>query len=346
MSKNKHGGELMKRMFWIVAGLFIFSLLGLACPPGYAQEKTITLNFASFFPAENKVSLLMVQWCQEVEKRTNGRVKVTYFAGGTLAPAAQIYPGVVKGIADIGLSFMGYTMGRFPLSEVIEQPMGYKSGYVGTKLANEFYKKFKPKEFDDVKVLFLHTSPPHLLFAKKPINRLEDLQGLKIRTNSPIAKALGAVQVGMPMSDAYDALSKGVVQGIIGPYEPMKGFRLAEVVNHSIEYGNAFVGGAFVVMNKDKWNAFPADIQKIIEEIDVEYIEKLGRLWDDYDKEEKDYFTEKGGKEIVLPKAESDRWAEKVRPLLDDYVKQTKEKGLPGDEALKFFQDYLKTHQN
>ncbi len=118
------------------------------------------------------------------------------------------------------------------------------------------------------------------------------------------------------MSEAYDALSKGVVQGIIGPYEPMKGFKLAEVVNYSIEYGNAFVGGAFVVMNKGKWNAFPADIQKIIEEIDVEYIEKLGKLWDDYDKEAKDYFIEKGGKVIVLPKAEADRWAEKVKPLL------------------------------
>ena len=60
-----------------------------------------------------------------------------------------------------------------------------------------------------------------------------------------------------------------------------------------------------MVMNKGKWNAFPADIQKTIEEIDVEYIEKLGRLWDDYDKEAKDYFIEKGGKVIVLPKAES-----------------------------------------
>jgi TRAP-type C4-dicarboxylate transport system substrate-binding protein len=336
----------MKRVIGIIAGLFVFSWLFLACPPSYAKEETIKLNFASFFPPENRVSLLMVQWCQELEKKTNGRVKVTYFAGGTLAPAPQIYPGVVKGIADIGLSFMGYTWGRFPLSEVIEQPIGYKSGYVGTKLANAFYKKFEPKEFNDVKVLFLHTSPPHLLFAKKPINRLEDLQGLKIRTNSPIAKALGAVQVGMPMSEAYDALSKGVVEGIIGPYEPMKGFRLAEVVDHSIEYGNAFVGGAFVVMNKEKWNAFPADIQKTIEDLDVEYIEKLGRLWDDYDKEAKDYFLEKGGKVIVLSKAERDRWAEKIRPLLDDYVKRMREKGLPGDEALKFAQDYLKTHQN
>jgi len=336
----------MKRMFWIMAVTFLFFSLTLASTTSRAQEKAITLNFASFFPGENKVSLLMDQWGKEVEKRTNGKVKVTYFAGGTLAPAGQIYQAVVKGIADIGLSFMGYTWGRFPLSEVIEQPIGYKSGYVGTKLANEFYKKFKPKEYDDVKVLFLHTSPPHLLFTKKPVNRLEDLKGLKIRTNSPVAKALGAVQVGMPMSDAYDALSKGVVQGIIGPYEPMKGFRLAEVVNHSIEYGSAFVGGAFVVMNKGRWNAFPAEIQKTIEEIDVDYIEKLGMLWDEYDKEAKDYFIEKGGKVIVLSKTEADRWAQAVRPVLDDYLKEMKSKGLPGDEALKFCMDYLKAHQN
>jgi TRAP-type transport system periplasmic protein len=333
----------MKRMFWMSVLMFLFASFTLVCPVSHAQEK---LNFASFFPAENKVSHLMVQWCNEVEKRTNGKVKVTYFPGGTLAPAAQIYQAVTKGIADIGLSFMGYTHGRFPLSDVLEQPIGYKSGYVGTKMANEFYKKFKPKEFDETKVLFLHTSPPHLLFTKKPVNRLEELKGMKIRTNSPVAKALGAVQVGMPMSDAYDALSKGVVQGIIGPYEPMKGFRLAEVVNHSIEYGSAFAGGAFVVMNKGRWNALAPEIQKTLEEIDAEYIEKLGRLWDDYDKEAKDYFIEKGGKVIVLPKAEADRWAQAVRPVIDDYLKDMKAKGLPGDEALKFSIDYLKANQN
>jgi TRAP-type transport system periplasmic protein len=345
MSKNKYGGDRMKGIFCVVAVMFVLFSLCLACPPSYAQEKAITLNFANFFPPENRISLFIVQWCKEVEKRTNGRVKVTPFSGGTLAPPAQTYAAVIKGIADIGVSFMGYSLGRFPLSEVIDLPLGYKSGYVGTKLANEYYKKFKPKEFDEVKALFLHTSPPHLLFTKKPVSNLEELKGLKIRSNSPIVKPLGAVPVGMPMSEAYDALSKGVVQGIIGPYEPMKGFNLAGVVTHSTEYGSAFVGSAFVVMNKGRWNAFPADIQKIIEEMDVEYIEKLGRVWDESDQEGKDFFIQKGGKVIVLSKAENDRWAERVRPVLDDYVRDMKSKGLPGDEALKFCIDYLKTHQ-
>lgn len=338
----------MKRMFWVVAVAVVFMSLGLACPQLYAQEKAITLNLSNFFPPDNKISIAMDQWCKEVEKRTNGRVKVTQFPGGTLTPPAQTYAGVIKGIADIGLSFFSYTMGRFPLTEVLDLPLGYKSGYVGAKLANEYHKKFKPKEFDEVKVLFLTTSPPHMLFAKKPVNNLDDLKGLKIRstgTSAKVVQALGGAPVAMPMSEAYDALSKGVVQGIIGPYEPMKGFKLAEVVSDSTEYGSAYLNTNYVVMNKDKWNGLPADIQKIIGGIDEEWIEKMGRLWDELDKEGKEVFIQKGGKVIMLSKEENARWSERLRPILDDYVKDMKSKGLPGDEALKFCVDFLKTHQ-
>jgi TRAP-type C4-dicarboxylate transport system substrate-binding protein len=338
----------MKGMAWLVVIAFVFVMLGLVSPPIYAQEKVVTLNLSNFFPPENKISVAMDQWCKEVEKRTNGRVKVTQFAGGTLTPPGQTYAGVIKGVADLGLSFFSYTMGRFPLTEVLDLPLGYKSGYVGAKLANEYYKKFKPKELDEVKVLFLTTSPPHMLFAKKPVKNLEDLKGLKIRstgTSAKVVQALGGAPVAMPMSEAYDALSKGVVQGIIGPYEPMKGFKLAEVVSDSTEYGTAYVGSNYVVMNKNKWNGLPVDIQKIIEKIDEEWIEKMGRLWDELDKEGKDVFLRKGGKAVVLSKEENARWGERLRPILDDYVKDMKSKGLPGDEALKFCVDFLKTHQ-
>ena len=338
----------MKGMVWVVAMAFMFVLLGLDSPPIDAQEKVATLNLSNFFPPENKISVAMDQWCKEVDKRTNGRVKITQFAGGTLTPPAQTYAGVIKGVADLGLSFFSYTMGRFPLTEVLDLPLGYKSGYVGAKLANEYYKKFKPKELDEVKVLFLTTSPPHMLFAKKPVKNLEDLKGLKIRstgTSAKVVQALGGAPVAMPMSEAYDALSKGVVQGIIGPYEPMKGFKLAEVVSDSTEYGTAYVNANYVVINKDKWNGLPADLQRVIEKISEEWIEKMGRLWDELDKEGKDVFVQKGGKAIVLSKEENARWSERLRPILDDYVKDMKSKGLPGDEALKFCVDFLKTHQ-
>lgn len=334
---------MKKLVFASVALLLVWAWL----LPSPVQAQ-VSLKLANFFPPDQKISVAMDQWCKEVEKRTNGRVKVTQFAGGTLTPATQTYISVTRGVADIGLSFCSYTMGRFPLFEVIDLPLGYKSGYWGTKLANEFYRKFKPKEFDDVKVLFFTTSPPHMLFAKKPIRNLQDMKGLKIRstgTSAKVVQALGGAPVAMPMSEAYDALSKGVAQGVICPYEAMRGFRLAEVVENSAEYGSAYVNANYVVMNKDKWNALsPAD-QKTIEAINNEWIEKMGKLWDDLDKDGKNYFVQKGGKAIVLSKEENAQWSAKLRPILDDYVKAMKAKNLPGDEALKFCQDYLKANQ-
>ena len=329
----------------ILIGFFVFWFI---CPGSYAQEKVTTLKFSNFFPATNRVSILMDQWCKEVDKRTNGRVKVTQFPGGTLTPPAQTYDGVVKGIADIGLSYASYTLGRFPLTEVIDLPLGFKTGYVGAKLVNEYYKKFKPKEFDEVKVLFFYASPPHMFFTKKSVNNLEDLKGLKIRstgTSAKVVQALGGVPVAMPMSESYDSLSRGIAEGIVCPYEPMQGFKLAEVVSSCTPFGSAYSQAAFIVMNKEKWNGLPPDLQKIIEDIDVEWIDRKGRLWDELEKEGKEVFIQRGGKIIVLSKEEDLRWAKLLRPILDEYLKNMKAKGLPGEEALKFCTEYLKTHE-
>jgi TRAP-type transport system periplasmic protein len=334
----------MRKILFLSVAVLLASVW-LQLSPVHAQ---LSLKLANFFPPDQKISVAMDQWCKEVEKRTNGRVKVTQFAGGTLTPPTQTYISVTRGVADIGLSFFSYTMGRFPLFEVLDLPLGYRSGYWGTKLANEFYRKFTPKETDDVKVLFLTTSPPHMMFAKKPVRNLDDMKGLKVRstgTSAKVVQALGGAPVAMPMSDAYDALSKGVAQGIICPYEAMRGFRLAEVVDNSAEYGSAYVGSNYIVMNKDTWNAIAPNDQKSIEEINNEWIEKMGKLWDELDKDGKDYFVQKGGKVGVLAKDENERWAAKLLPILDEYVQTMKSKNLPADEALKFCQDYLKSHE-
>jgi TRAP-type C4-dicarboxylate transport system substrate-binding protein len=334
---------MRKFLFLCVAALLASVWLHL--PPVHAQ---LSLKLANFFPPDQKISVAMDQWCKEVEKRTNGRVKVTQFAGGTLTPPTQTYVSVTRGVADIGLSFCSYTMGRFPLFEVIDLPLGYRSGYWGTKLANEFYRKFKPKEFDDVQVLFFTGSPPHMVFSKQPVRDLDGMKGLKVRstgTSSKVVQALGGTPVAMPMSEAYDALSKGVAQGIICPYEAMRGFRLAEVVDHSLEYGSAYVNASYVVMNKEKWNAIAPEDRKAVEAVNSEWIEKMGRLWDDLNQDGKEYFVQKGGKIAVLSREENERWAARLSPILDEYVKTMSAKNLPAAEALKFCQDYLKANQ-
>ncbi len=315
----------------------------------FGQTKPVDLYFSNVFPAPHKICILNVEWGKEVEKRTNGRVKVTMFPGGTLTPGDKCYDGVVKGLSHLGHSVFAYTIGKFPLTEVIDLPLGYRSGLAATKLVNEYYPKFKPKELDEVKVMYLHAYGPGLIHTRKPVNKLEDLKGMKIRatgTVSRIVQALGATPVAMPMPDTYDALSRGVVEGVVCPIEALEGWKLGEVVKFTTQNFIAANSGAmFVVMNKDSWNSLPADIQKIIENINEEWIVKQGVLWDEIDKSGVEFVNKRGHKMISLPQEEQERWAKAVRPLLDDYVNRMKAKGLPGDEVLKFCLDRLKTLQ-
>jgi TRAP-type C4-dicarboxylate transport system substrate-binding protein len=326
---------------------FAFVMVGvLFATVAFGQTK---LNYSTFFPAPHKNAILADEWGKEIAKRTNGKVQVTMFYGGTLTPADKCYDGVVKGISDIGFSVLSYTMGKFPLCEVLDLPLGSRTAMTATKLVNEFYTKFKPKELDETKLMYLHAHGPGILHTKKAVRTLEDLKGMKIRgtgTTARVASSLGATPVAMPMSDAYDAISRGVVEGIVCPMEALQGWKLGEVIKYTTQnYGSAYNMVFFVVMNKNKWNTLSPDIQKIIEEVNAEWILKQGQLWDDIDKLGIDFAVKQGDTIIPLSKEEEAKWAKAVAPMFDDYVKDKTAKGLPAAEALKFCQERLKQLQ-
>jgi TRAP-type C4-dicarboxylate transport system substrate-binding protein len=147
----------------------------------------------------------------------------------------------------------------------------------------------------------------------------------------------------MPMGETYDALSRGVVDASMAPQESLSTWNWGEVVKFTTEdFGASYSTGMFVVMNKGRWNSLPPDIQKTIEQLNEEWIEKSGKGWDDIDRAGREATLKKGNKIISLSKEENERWAKTVRPLLDDYVNNMKSRGLPGDQALKFIMDRLK----
>ena len=290
--------------------------------------------------------MITADWCKEVEKRTNGKVKVHQYAGATLTPPAQTYDSVVQGVVDVGNIVLGYTMGKFPLSEVLDYPLGSPSGTVSTRLVNAYYAKFKPKEFNDVKVMYFHAQTPGILHTKKPVYKLEDLKGMKIRTfgsNARFMSLLGGIPVAMPMGDAYDAISKGVTDGILCADEVLKGWKIGEVVKYTTQnYGTSYSAAFLVAMNKEKWNSISPENQKIIEKINQEWIEKEGAVWDKIDRDGRAFAEKLGVKTIKLSPEENARWAAKAQPLFEEYVKNMKAKNLPGDEVLKFVREFLK----
>ena len=334
--------------FKLISLVLCVSIFGwlLFVSPASAQIK---LNYSIFFNAPAPQTQVANDWAKEIEKRTGGKVQITMFPGGTLTPGPQCYDGVVKGISDIGFSVLAYTRGKFPLTEFADLPLGIKSGLVATKLINEYYKKFNPKELDEVKVMYLHGHGPGILHTKKEVKTLEDLKGMKIRCTGLSAKivgALGGTPVAMGMGETYDALSRGVVEGSMSPQEALSTWKWGEVVKFTTEsWGASYSTGFFVVMNKAKWNSLPSDVQKVIEQVNEEWIVKQGNNWDEVDKAGREATLKLGNKITPLSKEEDTRWAKAVSPLLDEYVKSMKEKGLPGEETLKFYQDRLKQLQ-
>jgi TRAP-type C4-dicarboxylate transport system substrate-binding protein len=334
---------MRKRFLSVILGLAMLMFISTV---GYA--KTVELTYSIFFPATHGHTLLATEWAKEIEKRTNGAVKINMFPGATLTPADQCYDGVVKGISDIGMSVLSYTKGRFPLSEVIDLPLGYTKGIQVTRLCNAYYDKFNPKEFDDVKIMYLHGHGPGIFHTKKPVEKMEDLKGMKIRcsgTSAKVVAALGATPVAMPQNECYDSLQKGVVEGVVSPIETLKGWKFAEVIKSTTQnFGSAYTLGFFVAMNKKKWDSLPKDVQQTIEQVNKEWIDKTGNGWDEFDKIGTEFTLSKGNKIIPLSKEEDARWAKTVSPVLDEYVAAMKAKGLPGDEALNFCREWLKNN--
>jgi TRAP-type C4-dicarboxylate transport system substrate-binding protein len=314
------------------------------------ESKTTNLTYSIFFPPSHGQCKAGISWAEEVEKRTEGRVKITVFPGGTLTKANQCYDGVVKGISDIGMSCFAYTRGRFPVMEALDLPHGYPSGTVATQVATEFYKAMRPKELDDVKVLYIHAHGPGLLHTKKPVSTLEDLKGMKIRStglSAKVTKALGGVPVAMPQGATYEALQKGVVEGTFTPIETLKGWKQAEVVKYTTECtGVGYTTAMFVVMNLDKWNALPDDIKTIMEEVSNEWIDVHGKVWDSSDKEGRDFTLGLGNEIIPLSKEENERWTKAVQSVIDEHITVVEEKGLPGKVAVEKVKALIEKNSN
>ncbi|MBI5442395.1 MAG: TRAP transporter substrate-binding protein [Deltaproteobacteria bacterium] len=334
---------------WITAGIAVVGLLVGGPGASGAAEKVTTLEFSTFTPALDSQTKLFEEWGRELEKRTKGRVKVNLYPNNALTPPNQTFDSVIKGICDIGFSATGYTPGRFPLTDVMDLPFGNRTAVAQSRLQNAFYKRFQPKEFSQVKVLWLSGNVT-VLHTKKPIRTLEDLQGVKVRSigvGVNIAKSLGAVPLNMPITETYDALRKGVADGIITGMDTLERFKLAEVTQYTTEhYESAQANVGYVAMNKAKWESFPPDIQAIIDKLSEEFSEKHGRVWDAGDDSAKKFATGQKHTFIRLSEQEEDRWAAKVAPLFDAYVKEKSALGLPAKEAVDFCREWVKKNKD
>ncbi len=340
--KISKGGSMKRRLrYGVLAVCFLLAV----CALSNAADVT-RLKYNSYFPVPHFTTALAKQFCDDIKKGTNGRVEITYFPGATLTPPDRTFDGVVQGISDLATVAAGYTRGRFPVMELFELPFGFPSGWVASHVANDLYNKFKPKEFDNAHLLFFHCIGAGVVStAKKPVRTMEDLKGLKIRAAghlADIAKALGATPEPLAMADVYEALRRGVLDGTYQNMEPLKGWKTGEILRYvTASYQVGSTGTMCIVINKEKWNAFPADVKKVFDETAAQAAEKVALGWNQADIDGRDFLKSQGGTVIPLGDAEAARWVKAVQPILQDYRKDLMGRGY-SDKDIDAFYGFLK----
>ena len=314
-------------LFLFLIFIFIFSASGV-------NAENFKFTYSIFFPASHDQYKTAEAWAREVEKQSLEKIKITMFPGGTLSRAKNCYEGVVNNISDIGMSCFAYTRGRFPVMESCDLPLGYPDGKTASKTVNDFFREVRPKELKEVKVLYIHAHGPGLLHTLRPVETLDDFRKMKIRStglSAKVVKALGGIPVAMSQGATYESLKKGIVEGSFGPVEVLKGWRQAEVIKSTTDTSNiGYTTTMFVVMNKKKWAMLPDDLKKVIEQISDKWVETHGLAWDQSDFAGKKYSLELGNKYIKLSKDQKELWKKKVRPVIDEYISDSAEKGIDG----------------
>ena len=298
----------------------------------------IKLSYANFPPAPTFPCVQMERWKKEVEKRTNGKVVVNTFPGGTLLGAKNMMDGVIAGQADIGNLCMAYQPGRFIVTNATSLPLGITNAHKGSLVLWDVWKKYQPEAFAKVKVLAMFTTAPTNIMSKVPVRTLEDLKGLDLRASGGAAQILaawGANPVGMPMPATVEALQKGVVKGLFSSLEAMKDFKFAETCKY-VTITDTVIYPFAVVMNMDSWNKLPEDVQQVMDDLRVEQSEWTGTYMDNHVKAAMEWAkTEQNVEVITLSAEEKAKWDAKLLPLTEKWTVDAKSKGFPANDIVK-----------
>lgn len=290
---------------------------------------------------------------ERVEEATQGRVTITVFPSNTLSNIRDAHDHTVAGVCDIAWAMSAVSPGRYPIFDNIVLPgLGFISAEQASMCLWHIVKTFpqlEQGELKDVKLLFTTTTSPMIIgTTDTPVRKLEDLKGLKIRSAganpTELLKVLGASPAMMPMSDVYSNLEKGVIDGWNAGWDATVMFNFIELTKYYTE-ARTHVGAFFIIMNLDKWNALPPDVQSQMEGVfNDDWIRSISQMTDKEDDLSREAARDAGAGIFELSPEDYQKLAEYTRPLQEAYTAEVNDKGLPGDaimaEIKKFVKEY------
>ena len=305
----------------------------------FAQE--VTLRLHQMLPPQATIPAKALKpWGEKVMADSGGRIKVEQFdamaLGGT---PPQLVDQVSDGVVDLIWTVIGYTPGRFPTTEAFELPFMMTTGEATSRAIQEYCEKHCAEEFAGMKVIAWHAHGPGLIHSKNPVEKLEDMQGLKIRGGSRVInqmlEALGSTPVGMPVPAVSEALSKGVIDATTIPWEVTPSLKVSELVENHTGFSGAhglYTQTFVFAMNQASYDKLPDDLKAVIDaNSGIGTAAMLGRVMDEGDKVGLKIAQDLGNNIITLDEAETQRWKDAAEPLIDAWIEEMSAKGMDAE---------------
>ncbi len=320
--------------FALAAGAL--SLFGASAP---AQE----LRLSTMVPPVHVIYReIITPWAADLAKATNGEVKVTLYPSMQLGgKPPELYRQSADGVVDMVFTLPGYTSAAFPRTQMIELPGLKSDGVAATHMMWDLLDPYLLPDYTATKVIALWgAEDAGLMTRDKAVRTLEDLKGLRMRAPSAAQarqlEVMGAVPIAAPITQVYQGLERGTMDGALVPFTTILDFRLGEVAKGYTISGPIFGRSAFLIsMNKNKYDSLSPSARAAIDRLSGRalsqkatevYIERAAQA----------VASVRGKAEVYnLPAAEQARIGKLLRPIIDEWIKDAGAKGVPARDMLR-----------
>lgn len=306
------------------------------------------LKVSTFLPPNHTFNRALEAWSEVLKEKTGGELSLELFTSGQLGPPNRQYELAKSGVVDLTVVLHSATPGRFPMTAIAGSPLSYptagQTSEVTSRRLTELAPEYLAAEHAGTKILWMAMTPALKLHTTdKEITAVDDVKGLRVRYSGKvfqkILENIGASPVPVAPAETGDALSKGIVDGAMFPFEATKAFDLATSVHFSLEPGLASATFA-VVMNQEKYDSLSEELQKIISDTTgPDMGQKFGKMWDEGEAEGRAYMIDAGRKITQLSDAEISKFQGLVSPIIEESLADAEAKGLP---ARAFYEAYTK----
>jgi TRAP-type C4-dicarboxylate transport system substrate-binding protein len=312
---------------------------------GPARAAEVSLRLHHFLPAvSNGHAKFLAPWAKKVEAESGGRIKIDIFPsmqlGGT---PPQLFDQARDGVADLIWTLPGNTPGRFPRIETFELPFtAARRAIVNSKALQDFADRNLGDEFGAVKPICFWAHDHGLIHSSREVKTLEDLKGLKLRFPTRLSgealRALGVTAIGMPIPQVPEALAQKVIDGCVVPWEVVPAIKVQELVKNHTEIPGSptFYTATFILaMNKARYDGLPADLKAVIDANSGQVAAAMaGEVWDSAGATVSEMVRKRGNTITTLTADEAQRWRKATDPVVEAWLKATKEEGIDGGKLL------------